>query len=95
LADRLAACVMYRTRDGNSTVRAQRYTTSQLLFSYTIGTLCLVHFDSIRLRALRIAFVQVTLGLVLLANNIRVLLRERTAGACTWPRRPRAVLTFR
>ncbi len=54
---------------------------------YLSGCIYIVHFDAIRSRLLRRTWLQVTVGLLALANNVRVLIRERTSGMFQCTRR--------
>jgi hypothetical protein len=58
----------------------QVYTGSLLGITFC-AAMCLVHFDAVRLRALRRAGFQITLGGILVLNNLRILVRERAQGA--------------
>jgi hypothetical protein len=57
-------------------------TTIELSAIYVITGMVIVCFDAVRLRALRRPGIMITLGLLMLANNLRVLVRERVSGAC-------------
>ncbi len=58
-----------------------QYFLIELLLIYVGGCIILVHFDAVRLRALRGPVVQTIIGLMLVINNFRVLVRERVSGA--------------